>query len=135
MSRYGIYRVRIDVFGYDPQKCGDIARVISYSWKNVHMLELCENNVSSLRFDGEGYLSMGETEHEFCEKISERIDIVNGAPCKVKIKMLYLDTAVFNKCKSHAVLVFGSKPVGSMKELSFIPRRCAMAFISAIKES
>lgn len=93
MSRYGIYRVRIDVFGYDPQKCGDIARVISYSWKNVYMLELCENNVSSLRFDGEGYLSMGETEHEFCEKISERIDIVNDAPCKVKIKMLYLDSS------------------------------------------
>jgi len=92
MNRYGLYNVNIDVLESSQEKSADIAKAISFAWKNVDMLECIENGSMKLRFHGIGYLGMGETELEFSERICQTIKSANRSDCKIKIKLSYLDS-------------------------------------------
>ncbi len=89
MSRY--YLMSVAISEYDPAKAKDIQAATEAEWSFDDWGPGADAPGETLYASAESYLTGGETEEEFTERLSLAVWRANGGYCKVSVDATYLE--------------------------------------------
>ena len=92
------YSMLVKIHGFDPEKIDRIKDAAEDEWEFDDWSEYHHENDISTSACADGYLSGGETEDEFAERLAKVIWAANGGYCAVEVVATYLENL---PCETH----------------------------------